>query len=95
MDACQKEWTSSAPRFESGEYFVGDLIYAGELMTDAVSILKDALVTGDGGGTKTKMILCTVKDDLHDIGKNIVRPMLEAAGFEVLDLASTSPPRRS
>lgn len=53
MDACQKGMDIVGSRFESGEYFVGDLIYAGELMTDAVSILKDALVTGDGGGTKT------------------------------------------
>lgn len=37
------------------------------------------------------MILCTVKDDLHDIGKNIVRSMLEAAGFEVLDLGIDVP----
>ena len=72
MDACQKGMDIVGSRFESGEYFVGDLIYAGELMTDAVSILKDALVTGDGGGTKTKMILCTVKDDLHDIGKKLL-----------------------
>ena len=78
-------------RFEEGEYFVGDLIYAGELMTDAVGILKDALVSGDGTGTKTKMILCTVKDDLHDIGKNIVRSMLEAGGFDVLDLGIDVP----
>ena len=91
MDACQKGMDIVGSRFESGEYFVGDLIYAGELMTDAVSILKDALVTGDGGGTKTKMILCTVKDDLHDIGKNIVRSMLEAAGFDVIDLGIDVP----
>ena len=91
MDACQKGMDIVGSRFESGEYFVGDLIYAGELMTDAVSILKDALVTGDGGNSKTKMILCTVKDDLHDIGKNIVRSMLEAAGFEVLDLGIDVP----
>ena len=37
------------------------------------------------------MILCTVQDDLHDIGKNIVRAMLEAAGFEVLDLGINTP----
>jgi cobalamin B12-binding domain protein len=91
MDACQKGMDIVGSRFEGGEYFVGDLIYAGELMTDAVSILKDALVTGDGGNSKTKMILCTVKDDLHDIGKNIVRSMLEAAGFEVLDLGIDVP----
>lgn len=91
MDACQKGMDIVGARFEEGEYFVGDLIYAGELMTDAVGILKSALVTGDGGSSKTKMILCTVKDDLHDIGKNIVRSMLEAAGFEVLDLGIDVP----
>lgn len=91
MDACQKGMDIVGTRFEEGEYFVGDLIYAGELMTDAVGILKSALVTGDGGSNKTKMILCTVKDDLHDIGKNIVRSMLEAAGFDVLDLGIDVP----
>ena len=86
MDACQKGMDTVGKLFEEGEYFVGDLIYAGELMTDAVAILKDALVSGDSSGPKTRMILCTVKDDLHDIGKNIVRSMLEANGFDVLDL---------
>ncbi|MBO5160432.1 MAG: cobalamin-dependent protein [Lachnospiraceae bacterium] len=86
LDACQKGMDIVGSLFESGEYFVGDLIYAGELMTDAVAILKDALVAGGSGESKAKMILCTVKDDLHDIGKNIVRSILEAAGFEVLDL---------
>ena len=94
MDACQKGMDIVGSRFESGEYFVGDLIYAGELMTDAVSILKDALVTGDGGGTKTKMILCTVKDDLHDIGKNLVRMMLEGKGLTVIDLGVDVPPEK-
>ena len=91
MEACQKGMDTVGKLFEEGEYFVGDLIYAGELMTDAVAILKDALVSGDGSGPKTKMILCTVKDDLHDIGKNIVRSMLEANGFEVLDLGIDCP----
>jgi len=95
MDACQKGMDIVGSRFEEGEYFVGDLIYAGELMTQAVEILKDALVSGDGGGgAKTKMILCTVKDDLHDIGKNIVRSMLEANGFDVLDLGIDVPAQR-
>ena len=87
MEACQKGMDTVGSLFEEGEYFVGDLIYAGELMTKAVEILKDALITDGGEDTvKARMILCTVKDDLHDIGKNIVRSMLEAAGFEVLDL---------
>lgn len=87
MEACQKGMDEIGSRFELGDYFVGDLIFAGELMTQAVDILKDGLVAGsDGGGEKTKMILCTVKNDLHDIGKNIVKSMLEASGFDVVDL---------
>lgn len=91
MAACQKGMETVGKLFEDGEYFVGDLIYAGELMTDAVEILKPLLVSDEQAGSKTKMILCTVKDDLHDIGKNIVRSMLEANGFEVLDLGIDVP----
>lgn len=86
MDACQKGMDEVGRLFEEGEYFVGDLIYAGELMTEAVDILKDALIHGEESTERTSMILCTVKNDLHDIGKNIVRSMLEAAGFQVIDL---------
>ena len=91
MEACQKGMDTVGKLFEEGEYFVGDLIYAGELMTDAVEVLKPYLAGSVSGGSKTKMILCTVKDDLHDIGKNIVRSMLEANGFEVLDLGIDCP----
>lgn len=91
MEACQKGMDTVGQLFEEGEYFVGDLIYAGELMTEAVEIMKDALASGDAAGPKTKMILCTVKDDLHDIGKNIVKAMLEANGFDVIDLGIDTP----
>ena len=90
MEACQAGMNEVGRLFEEGEYFVGDLIYAGELMTDAVEVLKPYLASGEGSA-KAKMILCTVKDDLHDIGKNIVRSMLEAAGFDVLDLGIDVP----
>ena len=94
MDACQKGMDTVGKLFEEGEYFVGDLIYAGELMTDAVEVLKPYLTGGEAAQAKTKMILCTVKDDLHDIGKNIVRSMLEANGFEVLDLGIDCPAQK-
>ena len=94
MDACQKGMNTVGKMFEDGEYFVGDLIFAGEIMTDAVNVLKPLLVSGGSGGSKGKMIICTVKDDLHDIGKNIVRSMLEAAGFEVIDLGIDVPPEK-
>jgi methanogenic corrinoid protein MtbC1 len=59
-----------------------------------VEVLKPYLADGSTAGAKTKMILCTVKDDLHDIGKNIVRSMLEANGFEVLDLGIDCPAQK-
>ena len=60
MEACQKGMDTVGKLFEEGEYFVGDLIYAGELMTDAVEVLKPYLASGEGTGSKTRMILCTV-----------------------------------
>ena len=92
MDACQEGMNIVGKNFEEGEYFVGDLIYAGELMSDAVEILKEALINEDNSGPKTKMILCTVKDDLHDIGKNIVKVLLENYSFDVIDLGKDVPP---
>ncbi len=90
MTACQEGLTEVGNRFADGEYFVGDLIFSGELMTEAMDLLKPAL-QGEGSQKIGRMILCTVKDDLHDIGKNIVRAMLEAAGFEVIDLGIDTP----
>lgn len=85
MRACQEGMNIVGDLFQTGEYFVGDLIFAGDLMTRAMTIIKPA-VAGIAGGKIGKMIFCTVQGDLHDIGKNIVIAMLEANGFEVIDL---------
>lgn len=90
MQACQQGLEIVGNLFEEGEYFVGDLIYAGELMQDAVQVLKHYLA-GENSNTVGRMLFCTVKDDLHDIGKNIVRSLLEASGMEVVDLGVDVP----
>ncbi|MCL2137160.1 MAG: cobalamin-dependent protein [Coriobacteriia bacterium] len=85
LEALQAAMTEVGNRFESGEYFIGDLLYSAEILKGAMQILRPALA----GSTNTglgKLIICTVKGDIHDIGKNIVRDMLDAAGFEVIDL---------
>lgn len=85
ISACQQGLEIVGERFSQEEYFVGDLIYAGEMMNNALGILKDAMgqeVTEEG----EHILFCTVEGDLHDIGKNIVKSMLEVAGFEVMDL---------
>ena len=93
LAACQEGMAEVGNRFEAGEYFVGDLIYSGEIMVEAMDIIKPALA-GEGSEKTGRMILCTVKDDLHDIGKNIVRAMLEAGGFEVVDLGIDCPAQK-
>jgi len=94
VDACSEGMNTVGDRFEAGEYFVSDLIYAGEIMTDAVQKLSPLLAGGADGAASTKLILATVKDDLHDIGKNIVKAFFEAAGFEVVDLGIDVPAQK-
>ena len=89
--ACQEGLEIVGDLFSEGTYFIGDLIFAGELMTEALKKMKSALASGSGDQNKAKMILCTVAGDLHDIGKNIVKAFLEAAGFEVMDLGIDTP----
>ncbi|AOY74765.1 cobalamin B12-binding domain-containing protein [Clostridium formicaceticum] len=85
VNACQQGMAIVGDLFDKGEYFVGDLIFAGELLTSAIETLKPVI----GSGTTEKVgriVLGTVEGDLHDIGKNIFRSMSEAAGFEVYDI---------
>lgn len=72
LEACQEGMNIVGERFQSGEYFVADLIFAGDLMTRAMEIIRPALAKTSGGGKVGRMVFCTVKNDLHDIGKNIV-----------------------
>ncbi|NLL57288.1 MAG: cobalamin-binding protein, partial [Firmicutes bacterium] len=85
VTACQSGMGIVGDLFEQGEYFVGDLIFAGELLNGAIEVLKPVL--GSVSGSKIgRILLGTVAGDLHDIGKNIFRSMSEAAGFDVHDL---------
>ena len=83
--ACQDGMEIVGRQFEDGEYFVGDLIFAGELMGRAMEMLRP-LLAADSAEELGKIILCTVAGDSHDIGKNIVKAMMGAGGFEVIDL---------
>lgn len=91
VNACQKGMAIVGDLFDNGEYFVGDLIFAGELLKGAIDTLKPVM----GGGERAKagvIVLATVEGDLHDIGKNIFKSMAEAAGFEVHDLGVDQKP---
>lgn len=91
VSACQKGMAIVGEMFENGEYFVGDLIFAGEVLTAAIDTLKPVL-SGDNTAKVGSIVLATVEGDLHDIGKNIFKSMMEAAGFEVHDLGIDASP---
>jgi methanogenic corrinoid protein MtbC1 len=80
-------------RFQSGEYFLADLILAGETMKEGMMLLKDR-ISAEGAAGKGTVILATVHGDIHEIGKNIVGIMLTAAGYRVIDLGVDVSPAR-
>lgn len=80
-------------KMQSGDMFIPEVLMSAQAMAQAVEILKPLL--GEEGGTSTgTIILGTVKGDLHDIGKNLVKMMMESAGFEVIDLGVDVAPEK-
>ena len=77
-------------KFEKSEYFLSELIVAGEVAKEVTQLLQPHL-KGTQLKKLGKVVIGTVRGDLHDIGKNIVAMMLETAGFEVIDLGSDVP----
>jgi 5-methyltetrahydrofolate--homocysteine methyltransferase len=86
LDACKAGMAVVGERFEKGEYFVPELILAGEMLKQISELVRPHL-TAQGDAPKLgKVVLGTVTGDIHDIGKDIVHFMLEVNGFEVVDL---------
>lgn len=79
-------------RFESGEYFIPDMLVSARAMQGALALLKPHLPKAEKSATG-KVVIGTVQGDLHDIGKNLVAMMLEGAGFVVRDLGINVSPQ--
>ncbi|MDR0637113.1 MAG: corrinoid protein [Treponema sp.] len=80
-------------KFREGEVFVPEVLIAARAMNNASAALKPALAQA-GIQPVGKAIICTVKGDLHDIGKNLVKMMIEGKGIEVLDLGVDCNPEK-
>jgi len=80
-------------RFEAGDYYLTELVLAGEVMKAGLAPLEPLLQAADVRGKGT-VVLATVQGDIHEIGKNLVGTMLRAAGFEVVDLGVDVPAAR-
>ena len=92
IESCRDGMQIVGERFSAKEYFVSELIVSAEVFNEVMNIIGPRLLSSDTG-PKTKVVFGTVKDDVHDIGKNLVVAMLRCNGFEVYDVGIDAPPK--
>ena len=91
LDDCRSAMELVGQRFEAGTYFLPELMLAGEMLAEITEIVKPEMAKTQEIQRHGKVLIGTVKGDIHDIGKNIVTFMLDANGFEVKDLGVDVP----
>jgi methanogenic corrinoid protein MtbC1 len=87
---CREGLKDVGKRYEQGEYYVSDLMLSGELFKMVNAEIGDR-AKGNSGPTRGKVVIATVKGDIHDIGKDIVVGLLQASNYEVTDLGVDVP----
>lgn len=91
LDDCRLAMEIVGKRFEAGEYFLPELVMAGELLKQIATLVKPLIQHSNQVQKRAKIVIGTVKGDIHDIGKDIVSFMLDVNGFEVHDLGVDVP----
>jgi 5-methyltetrahydrofolate--homocysteine methyltransferase len=97
LELCRMAMETVGKRFQDGEYFLPELILAGEMLERIGEMAKPLIQAGGGAGAAKKhgrVLIGTVHGDLHDIGKNIVTFMLDINGYEVKDIGIDVPVER-
>jgi methylmalonyl-CoA mutase cobalamin-binding domain/chain len=94
LDACSKAMEQVGQRFEKGEYFLPHLMMAGEMLKQISDIIKPLIKEEKNAADRGRILMGTVKGDIHDIGKNIVTFLLETNGFKVWDIGIDQPPEK-
>ena len=90
LNICRNAMGEIGSRFEKGEYFLSELILGGEIFRSIMEFTLPHLKE-DESQKLGKIVLGTVKDDIHNIGKDIFKAFVEAAGFEVIDIGVDVP----
>jgi len=86
LKACIEGVQRVGERFEKGQYFISALIMAGEIMRQFTEFLKPCLKEHQTSNTIGTVLLGTIEGDIHDLGKNLLKELLECNGFKVIDL---------
>lgn len=91
LDDARKAMETVGKRFEQCEYFIPDLMMAGEILKGISDIVRPLIEGGQTSAKKGKVLIGTVAGDIHDIGKDIVTFMLDVSGYDVLDIGIDVP----
>ena len=91
LDDASKAMAVVGKRFETGEYFIPDLMMAGEILKGISEIVKPLMEKEETTAKKGKVLIGTVAGDIHDIGTDIVTFMLDVSGYEVLNIGIDVP----
>jgi methanogenic corrinoid protein MtbC1 len=94
LDSAREAMGVVGQRYEEGTYFLPELMLAGEMMNQITDVVKPKLAKLPEVRRYGKVLIGTVEGDIHDIGKNIVSFMLDAYGFDVLDLGVDVSPEK-
>ena len=94
VKACNEGMIAVGEKFSTCEYFISQLIFSSEILKHVMKRLEPLLQGTAGGPSAGKVVIGTVKGDIHDIGKNLVVTLLRGAGFEVVDLGVDVPAER-
>ena len=94
-ETCKNALIKIGDLFSIKEYFLSELVMSGEIFKEVMEILETKLVGSGNEGKKIgKIVIGTVKGDIHDLGKNIMIGTLKGNGFEVYDLGVDVPPEK-
>ena len=94
LELCRQAMDIVGKRFEDGDYFLPELMLAGEMLAQISEMAKPKIVGGLEVKRVGKVVIGTVEGDIHDIGKNIVTFLLDVNGFEVRDIGIDAPPAK-
>ncbi|RLC95098.1 MAG: cobalamin-binding protein [Chloroflexi bacterium] len=92
LEDCRQGMTAVGDLLQQGDYFLAELLLSAEIFKGAVAILQPHLAKSHSSQLRAKVVLATLKGDIHDLGKNILATLLQAQGFEVHDLGVDVPP---
>lgn len=94
INSCNEGMAAIGELFSQCTYFISELIFSAEILKGVMRRIEPLLAGAHAGGGKGKVVIGTVKGDIHDIGKNIVATLLRGSGFDVTDLGVDVSPEK-